>query len=486
MCSYIFYTPPLVLYDVYQFLLKVGHSMAIRLSKLQASTVVPVPPPTTNSDSSDAIDVNDFPVISEDVISDTTEKEPETTASSRESALGDAILASLQGDNSQFGVFDDYIAEDTAEPSSDADSWEEEDDDDDEYYYLSPSERAASSVVESFSPEDEEVSVDSEVPSEDDFFDSLYDESDFEDDVDETITDDVPSMDDDSMLGDFDMPSIDDIERDEDDAYVLRDAKGAYFPWVTEFLVNLPELDAMNNLQPDDYDLWEKLHEGDEDEEGEDLSDEQAPTATPASSTPVAPAQIGADEDVKGSRKQTKGGIAAFALRALDAVAGVLHKGSKIPLIGKLFNKAIPGTPTGRGMAGVAIALILFLLGGFVNGQITGDRMFTPSGTSSVELADNGKVSVTGISRKDGAYYAVVKNEGATNANRVYGSVHASGSEAYNPISWFNKADLGTCTFRVDSLKVGAETQAPLTCEGDVSGKGSMSFTDLIVESEEV
>ena len=137
-------------------------------------------------------------------------------------------------------------------------------------------------------------------------------------------------------------------------------------------------------------------------------------------------------------------------------------------------------------MAGVAIALILFLLGGFVNGQITGDRVFTPSGTSAVELADNGKVSVVGISRKDGAYYAVVKNEGATNANRVYGSVHAAGSEAYNPISWFNKADLGTCTFRVDSLKVGAETQAPLTCEGDVSGKGSMSFTDLIVESEEV
>lgn len=460
--------------------------MAIRLSKIQASTVVPVPPPTTNPDSSDAIDVSDFPVISEDSVpTDTTEQETVTSASSRESALGDAILASLQGDNSQFGVFEDYISADDTEPSSDTDSWEE-DEEDDEYYYLSPSERAASSVAESFSPEDEEGIAGSEVPSEDAFFESLYDESDFEDDVEEPSTDGTSSMDDESALEDFDMPSIDDIGRDEDDAYVLRDAKGAYFPWVTEFLVNLPELDAMNNLQPDDYDLWEKLHEGDDEEEDEDLSDEQAPTATSASSTPVAPAQIGADEEVKGSQKHTKGGIAAFALRALDAVAGVLHKGSKIPIIGKLFNKAIPGTPTGRGMAGVAIALILFLLGGFVNGQITGDRVFTPSGTSAVELADNGKVSVVGISRKDGAYYAVVKNEGATNANRVYGSVHAAGSEAYNPISWFNKADLGTCTFRVDSLKVGAETQAPLTCEGDVSGKGSMSFTDLIVESEEV
>lgn len=460
--------------------------MAIRLSKLQASTVVPVPPPTNNLDSSDAIDVNDFPIISEDNIpTDTDEQETDTSTSSRESALGDAILASLQGDNSQFGVFEDYMAEDTTEPSSDADSWED-DEDDDEYYYLSPSERVASSVAESFSPEDETGNVASEVPSDDDFFDSLYDEQDFEDDVEEPSADDTPSMDDESALGDFDMPSIDDIGRDEDDAYVLRDAKGAYFPWVTEFLVNLPELDAMNNLQPDDYDLWEKLHEGDDEEEGEDSLDEQASTVAPSSSAPVTPAQIGADEEVKGSQKHTKGGVAAFALRALDVVAGVLHKGSKIPLIGKLFNKAIPGTPTGRGMAGVAIALILFLLGGFINGQITGDRVFTPSGTSSVELADNGKVSVTGISRKDGSYYAVVKNEGATNANRVYGSVHATGSEAYNPVSWFNKADLGTCTFRVDSLKVGAETQAPLTCEGDVSGKGSMSFTNLIVESEEV
>ena len=461
--------------------------MAIRLSKLQASTVVPVPPPTNNPDSPDAVDVNDFPVISEDSApTDTDEQETEASTPSRESALGDAILASLQGDNSQFGVFEDYIAEDATEPSSDPDSWEE-DEDDDEYYYLSPSERAASSVAESFSPEDEVENAASEAPSDDDaFFDSLYDEQDFEDDVEEPSTDGTSSMDDESALEDFDMPSIDDIGRDEDDAYVLRDAKGAYFPWVTEFLVNLPELDAMNNLQPDDYDLWEKLHEGDDEEEDEDSLSDQVSTLAPSSSAPVTPTQIGADEEVKGSQKHTKGGIAAFALRALDAVAGVLHKGSKIPLIGKLFNKAIPGTPTGRGMAGVAIALILFLLGGFINGQITGDRVFTPSGTSSVELADNGKVSVTGISRKDGSYYAVVKNEGATNANRVYGSVHAAGSEAYNPISWFNKADLGTCTFRVDSLKVGAETQAPLTCEGDVSGKGSMSFTDLVVDSEEV
>lgn len=461
--------------------------MAIRLSKLQASTVVPVPPPTNNPDSPDAVDVNDFPVISEDSApADADEQETGASTSSRESALGDAILASLQGDNSQFGVFEDYIAEDATEPSSDPDSWEE-DEDDDEYYYLSPSERAASSVAESFSPEDEVENVASEAPSDDDaFFDSLYDEQDFEDDVEEPSTDGTSSMDDESALEDFDMPSIDDIGRDEDDAYVLRDAKGAYFPWVTEFLVNLPELDAMNNLQPDDYDLWEKLHEGDDEEEDEDSLSDQVSTLAPSSSAPVTPTQIGADEEVKGSQKHTKGGIAAFALRALDAVAGVLHKGSKIPLIGKLFNKAIPGTPTGRGMAGVAIALILFLLGGFINGQITGDRVFTPSGTSSVELADNGKVSVTGISRKDGSYYAVVKNEGATNANRVYGSVHAAGSEAYNPISWFNKADLGTCTFRVDSLKVGAEMQAPLTCEGDVSGKGSMSFTDLVVDSEEV
>ena len=461
--------------------------MAIRLSKLQASTVVPVPPPTNNTDSSDAIDANDFPIISEDNIpADADEQETGASTSSRKSALGDAILASLQGDNSQFGVFEDYIAEDATEPSSDPDSWEE-DEDDDEYYYLSPSERAASSVAESFSPEDEVENVASEAPSDDDaFFDSLYDEQDFEDDVEEPSTDGTSSMDDESALEDFDMPSIDDIGRDEDDAYVLRDAKGAYFPWVTEFLVNLPELDAMNNLQPDDYDLWEKLHEGDDEEEDEDSLSDQVSTLAPSSSAPVTPTQIGADEEVKGSQKHTKGGIAAFALRALDAVAGVLHKGSKIPLIGKLFNKAIPGTPTGRGMAGVAIALILFLLGGFINGQITGDRVFTPSGTSSVELADNGKVSVTGISRKDGSYYAVVKNEGATNANRVHGSVHAAGSEAYNPISWFNKADLGTCTFRVDSLKVGAETQAPLTCEGDVSGKGSMSFTDLVVDSEEV
>lgn len=462
--------------------------MAIRLSKLQASTVVPVPPPTNNPDSPDAVDVNDFPVISEDSApTDTDEQETEASTSSRESALGDAILASLQGDNSQFGVFEDYIAEDTTEPSSDTDSWGE-DEDDDEYYYLSPSERVASSVAESFSPDDEVENLASEVPSDDDdaFFDSLYDEQDFEDDVEEPSTDDAPNADNEFTLGDFDMPGIDDIGRDEDDAYVLRDANGAYFPWVTEFLVNLPELDAMNNLQPDDYDLWEKLHEGDEEEESEGLPDDQASALAPASSTPVAPAQIGADEEVKGSQKRTKGGIAAFALRALDAVAGVLHKGSKIPLIGKLFNKAIPGTPTGRGMAGVAIALVLFLLGGFINGQITGDRVFTPSGSSSVELADNGKVSVTGISRKDGSYYAVVKNEGAINANRVYGSVHAAGSEAYNPISWFSKADLGTCTFRVDSLKVGAETQAPLTCEGDVTGKGSMSFTDLVVDSEEV
>lgn len=451
--------------------------MAIRLSKLRASTVVPVPPPTAVAgDEAEGINPDDFPLL-EDAPAPETEQDAtlETSDATPEAEAGNAILASLQGDSAQFGVFDDEQVEDYTteeeEPDDLEEAWDDDDDwdEDDDYYAMSPSERAASVVEESFSPDDDyspAITNDDDAEGEEGWED-IFDD-DFEDAPDNDLSETPP----------------DDIARDADGAYVLKDADGEYFGWADTFLQDLNESEAMESLQPDDFIRWEELNEGilADDDIAEPLADE--PDEKPA--TPAPPAQIGADDAVKGSSKGSSGGVKAFFLRALDTVAGALQKGGKIPLLGRLFKKSVPGTPTGRGMAGVALAILVFLLGGFINGQITGDRVFSPSGSSSVELADNGKVTVTGVARKDGGYYAVLKNEGSTNAHRVYGSVHASGSEAYNPLSWFNKADLGTCTFRADTVKAGAEVQIPLSCDADMSGKGTMSFTELTIESEEV
>ncbi len=487
--------------------------MAIRLSKLRASTVVPVPPPTAVAgDETEEINPGDFPLLEDapapEAEQDATLEAPDATP---EAEAGNAILASLQGDSAQFGVFDDEQVEDYTteeeEPDDLEEAWDDDDDwdEDDDYYAMSPSERAASVVEESFSP-DNDYSPDTtkddgaEGEDDDDYLSQIYrelsseaeetshsetDAEDEEGEEDEEGWEDIFDDDfEDAPDNDLDEIPPDDIARDADGAYVLKDADGEYFGWADTFLQDLSESEAMESLQPDDFIRWEEVNEGisaDEDF-AEPLADE--PEEEPSTTAP--PEQIGADDAVKGSSKGSSGGVKAFFLRALDAIAGVLQKGGKIPLLGRLFKKSVPGTPTGRGMAGVALAILVFLLGGFINGQITGDRVFSPSGSSSVELADNGKVTVTGVARKDGGYYAVLKNEGSTNAHRVYGSVHASGSEAYNPLSWFNKADLGTCTFRADTVKAGAEVQIPLSCDADMSGKGAMSFTELTIESEEV
>jgi hypothetical protein len=487
--------------------------MAIRLSKLRASTVVPVPPPTAVvGDEAEGINPDDFPLL-EDAPASETEQDAtlETSDATPEAEAGNAILASLQGDSAQFGVFDDEQVEDYTteeeEPDDLEEAWDDDDDDedwdeDDDYYAMSPSERAASVVEESFSPDDDYSPAitnddDAEGEDDDDYLSQIYrelsseaeetshSETDTDDEEGEEGWEDIFDDDfEDAPDNDLSETPPDDIARDADGAYVLKDADGEYFGWADTFLQDLNESEAMESLQPDDFIRWEELNEGilADDDIAEPLADE--PDEKPA--TPAPPAQIGADDAVKGSSKGSSGGVKAFFLRALDMVAGALQKGGKIPLLGRLFKKSVPGTPTGRGMAGVVLAILVFLLGGFINGQITGDRVFSPSGSSSVELADNGKVTVTGVARKDGGYYAVLKNEGSTNAHRVYGSVHASGSEAYNPLSWFNKADLGTCTFRADTVKAGAEVQIPLSCDADMSGKGSMSFTELTIESEEV
>ena len=153
--------------------------MAIRLSKLRASTVVPVPPPTAVAgDETEGINPGDFPLL-EDAPAPETEQDAtlEAPVATPEAEAGNAILASLQGDSAQFGVFDDEQVEDYTteeeEPDDLEEAWDDDDDwdEDDDYYAMSPSERAASVVEESFSPDDDyspDTTKDDGVEGEDD------------------------------------------------------------------------------------------------------------------------------------------------------------------------------------------------------------------------------------------------------------------------------------------------------------------------------
>lgn len=461
--------------------------MAIRLSKFQASEQSPVSPPVAPIEEPV---VADFPVAEEEQVEVVA---PQSSSSS----WGDSVLQNISSSNEAT----------PEEESADGDS-EEYLDEGDEYadmFYmedeyagedLNPLERIGSSVSESFAPDDDAV-PESPTPAVFDDYDDAPEEEHALDDVEGDYSDvadsDEPAYSPSTVststpyaTADPDAPVPADISYSPDGAYILKDETGAYFPWALTFLQTLDEDDALS-LDPDDYPWWEAIVDGG------DMGDMSAPPNTP-SSAPEAPSeasskpeQVSLEDDVKdASHGDSKKSVGAFFVKVLDGLAGFLNKGSKIPLLGRLFKKSIPGTPTGRGIAGVTLALLVFLTGGFINNQIVGDRTFDATGSTSVELADGAKVTVAGVARKDGSYAVVLKNDGRTNATHIHGSLHAQGAQAYNPLSWFNKDDLGTCTFSADVVKAGSEVSVPLTCSQDVSGKGSMTFENVTVDSEDV
>lgn len=461
--------------------------MAIRLSKFQASEQSPVSPPVAPVEEPV---VADFPVAEEEQV--------EVTALQSEgSSWGDGVLQNISSAN-------ESPAEEEV-PQEEAEEYLDEGDEYADMFYmedeyagddLNPLERIGSSVSESFAPDDDAV-PESPTPVVFDDYDDAPEEEHTPDEVEGDYSDvadnDEPAYSSSTAststpyaTADPDVSVPADISYSPDGAYILKDETGAYFPWALTFLQTLDEDDALS-LDPDDYPWWEAIAEGADETVTPTAQDYPSSAPDAPSEASSKPEQVSLEDDVKdASHGDSRKSVGAFFVKVLDGLAGFLNKGSKIPLLGRLFRKSIPGTPTGRGIAGVMLALLVFLTGSFINNQIVGDRTFDATGSTSVELADGAKVSVAGVARKDGSYSVVLKNDGRTNATHIHGSLHAQGAQAYNPLSWFNKDDLGTCTFSADVVKAGSEVSVPLTCSQDVSGKGSMTFENVTVDSEDV
>lgn len=461
--------------------------MAIRLSKFQASEQSPVSPPVAPVEEPV---VADFPVAEEEQV--------EVTALQSEgSSWGDGVLQNISSAN-------ESPAEEEV-PQEEAEEYLDEGDEYADMFYmedeysgddLNPLERIGSSVSESFAPDDDAVPESPTPVVFDDYDDAPEEEhtpdevggdySDVADNDEPAYSSSTASTSTPYATADPDVSVPADISYSPDGAYILKDETGAYFPWALAFLQTLDEDDALS-LDPDDYPWWEAIAEGADESVTPTAQDYPSSVPDAPSEASSKPEQVSLEDDVKdASHGDSRKSVGAFFVKVLDGLAGFLNKGSKIPLLGRLFRKSIPGTPTGRGIAGVMLALLVFLTGSFINNQIVGDRTFDATGSTSVELADGAKVSVAGVARKDGSYSVVLKNDGRTNATHIHGSLHAQGAQAYNPLSWFNKDDLGTCTFSADVVKAGSEVSVPLTCSQDVSGKGSMTFENVTVDSEDV
>lgn len=443
--------------------------MAIRLSELNAINGEPAPQkqptmpqpeqveePFTEDENVDTqhesleaagdddIDVMSFPVLGEEL--DEEAESTEDEAAGADSWLN-AVINRVQ---------------DAPEATDEDDSWVDEEISDeegeyDEYYDgygLTPEERA-SAAAEPFNTDDEEY--------------------DYEDDEEEYEEDEQP----------IEPPPAEFVETDEDGLYILRDEDGDLYPWAEAFIIGLPRLDAMNKLADEDYEIWDSSNGAETPDAPQENTDHQ--TSEEDTNTPTEePQQVSVDDAAASATDEPATTIKDRALKVLDALAGFLHKGSRIPIFGHLFAKSIPGTSTGRGLAGVFLALLVFLGGSFINNQIVGDRTFPVAGDSTIMLPDDGKVTATGVERKDGKYFIILKNEGEVTAGTISGAVKAAGSDAYNPAAWFNKEKLGSCSFTAEDIPTETEAKAPLTCDTDMKGKGSMEFTDVTLHTEDV
>mgnify|MGYP000999747785 CR=1 FL=1 len=507
--------------------------MAIKLSSLKQANGVPVAPPrrepTYNEKAKQA--------ISETTVEDATVVEPVVDESVDEVEVDlEEVEQSESWDNEyddeEYEEYEDEYGEDEAidiealkeevianggAKSLDEfdDSWGESimslltvDSDDDDYYEEEPHDSISPSnpAEEYFSVEpppqpktvaspadDEEEDDDDELLNDEEYEDEdggEYEEGDEEwDDDGEYDEEDADEEYAEDYEEEYEVPDVEDVPRDEEGTLIIADEEGNYQPWAEDFLLSLPKIDALS-LDDEDYEWWERLHADSEDPEGthEDFEGEEwvdeGEDEESAPEEPQSHEQVGIDESVEGA-KESKFNFKEIALNVLDGIAGFLSKFVKIPILGRLFKGVIPGTPSGRGAAGVAIAILLFAVGSIINQQIVGNKLFEATGTTKAEIVDGGHVTLDGIKREDGKYYAVVKNDGDINAYSIVGSVHMTGSEAYS-MPWSGSKDFGTCTFALDDVPAGEEGKAPLTCDSNTDGLGSVTFTDATLHSEEV
>jgi hypothetical protein len=423
----------------------------------------------TENDS--VVDVDSFPTLGEEPAAP-QEPETETNDSSEEdeSDFGDDLLNRIQK------LSDDEDEEATTEPeNTNADFGDDEenvsfttDDDetDDGYwdYYLSDDDllygsgtedepqsaldRATAEVEEPFHTEDEEAVV-------------------------ETDIDARPAA-----------LTIDDLPRDADGAALLTDpTTGEYIPEAEQILLALTEDEADNNLNYNDYQYWEKLNAQHDDEEYEDEADDEDTLDDETDEDNNAPQQISAPENPQTAPNTNKKTLKDHTNTLLDNTAKILNKGQKLPLIGKPLTKVIPGTTTGRGTATIALLLLLLLIIHLANTQITGNKTYTPTGTTTINLPDNGKATLTGITRTNGTYTATITNQGTTNAYNIHGTVDATA--ATNITQWFTPTNLGTCTYNIKHIQPGQTAQAPLTCTTDPTGTINPSFTNATITTDE-
>lgn len=466
--------------------------MAINLSKSPASQNAPIPPLVPKieepTETSNVVDVDSFPTLGEEPA---TPQEPETGTNDSleedESDFGDDLLNRIQK------LSDD---EDEEEPSPEPESGNtstgfgddeenvsfttDDDETDDGYwdYYLSDDDllygtdgepqsaldRATADVEEPFHTEDEEAVVETDI---------------------------------DARRAAL---TIDDLPRDADGAALLTDpTTGEYIPEAEQILLALTEAEADNNLNYNDYQYWEKLnaqHNNDNDDEDEytyeyeeyddeyeDEADDEDTLDDETDEDNNAPQQISAPENPQTAPSTNKKTLKDHTNTLLDNTAKILNKGQKLPLIGKPLTKVIPGTTTGRGTATIALLLLLLLIFHLANAQITGNKTYTPTGTTTINLPDNGKATLTGITRTNGTYTATITNQGDTNAYNIHGTVDATA--ATNITQWFTPTNLGTCTYTIKHIQPGQTAQATLTCTNDLTGTINPTFTNATITTDE-
>lgn len=466
--------------------------MAINLSKSHASQNAPIPPlvpkieePTENDN---VVDVDSFPTLGEEP---PAPQEPETETNDSpeedESDFGDDLLNRIQklsddedeeepspepeNTNADFGDDEENISFATDDEDNTDGYWDYYLSDDDLLYGSgtedepqSALDRATADVEEPFHTEDEEVVV-------------------------ETDIDARPAA-----------LTIDDLPRDADGAALLTDpTTGEYIPEAEQILLALTEAEADNNLNYNDYQYWEKLnaqHNNDNDDEDEytyeyeeyddeyeDEADDEDTLDDETDEDNNAPQQISAPENPQTAPSTNKKTLKDHTNTLLDNTAKILNKGQKLPLIGKPLTKVIPGTTTGRGTATIALLLLLLLIFHLANTQITGNKTYTPTGTTTINLPDNGKATLTGITRTNGTYTATITNQGDTNAYNIHGTVDATA--ATNITQWFTPTNLGTCTYTIKHIQPGQTAQTPLTCTTDPTGTINPTFTNATITTDE-
>lgn len=165
------------------------------------------------------------------------------------------------------------------------------------------------------------------------------------------------------------------------------------------------------------------------------------------------------DDDTSSAGEIAKTAVSALGAASLTALKAAQKGLSKLPMIGHLITSLV------RTSVALALIVVIPLVLIMVSSSIS-RSMTAPSDTASVSLPDEGGAQLSNMKVTDDgkSLTGTITNTGEVIAE-VTPSATLKGVNLKDPVSWYVRTDLGTCTGKPVTVDIDDSVDVKLTCD---------------------